>query len=167
MDDDMNAAKMLKKKFEDKILLVRYEDLSFNPEHETLRILKFLGLECKKTIKDFLDTHTKGANNQSKYSTEILPVFYNTFRDSKLNAFAWRNKSNFTVIKQIQEVCSTPLKRFGYNLITDEKQLLDPKFEILKMTEDVQLLRQVSFPLSSGFEKIWTGIKTYFSSTKK
>jgi hypothetical protein len=182
INDDVNAAHILKKRYPDKILLVRYEDLSLNPDSETRRILKFLGLEMKKSIKDFLDIHTKDPkkvnkllqsqtmyNKSSEYGIPpvILPEPYNTFRDSSHNAFAWRVKSNYSAVEKIQKICSIPMKRLGYNLIPDERKLLDPNFDILKMTEEVELLRQVSYPLATGLEKIWTGIKTYFSSTQK
>jgi hypothetical protein len=57
---------------------------------------------------------------------------YNTYRNSKQNAFAWRDKSNFSTVEQIQNICAIPMTKLGYNLIQEEKQLVDPEFKILR-----------------------------------
>ena len=70
LEDDLNAAKRLKECYPNKLLVVRYEDLSLNPESETQKILNFLGLQFTKEIKEFLDKHTKGRKNSIKFKND-------------------------------------------------------------------------------------------------
>ena len=189
MDDDINAAKALKEKFPNKILLVRYEDIALNPKSETQKILNFLDLEFKKSISDFLESHTSGpliskqpknittisisnAQNSSIFSatnsdvisqvetvfptttvqlkspvahqlhSHHLPMQFDTFRNSKDNAYAWKKHLNISTVKFIQKVCSVPMMKLGFNLMTDESQLTDPKFEVLSVTKELKSMQQ-------------------------
>ena len=87
MDDDINAAKALKEKFPNKILLVRYEDIALNPKSETQKILNFLDLEFKKSISDFLESHTSGPliSKQPKNITTISIFCLNDRAKGKTN----------------------------------------------------------------------------------
>jgi hypothetical protein len=209
MDDDLEAAIDLKKRFPNQIFLIRYEDLALDPVYEIGKIVNFLDLDFTKSIRVFLESHTKGPRNgflrnslnfrgykpattitttnceqrsNVSASTAAITINYNssvnlsfpttattsttihrrffeprrfhahhlprsgvqfdTYRNSKKNAFAWTNRLNFSTVKTIQEVCSAPMAKLGFNLMKDESQLKDPDFEILRVTDDLKFLQR-------------------------
>ena len=251
MNDDIEAAIALKQRFPNQIFLIRYEDMALNPVYETGKILDFLDLEFTKSIREFLDSHTKGSrrdvfkkhsnfgvftrattitttncehsplsnvsstiniassvntsfpttttmtncehgtlsnvststaatiNIESSVNTSVptttttttsttttrnffelhrfhahhLPrggVQFDTFRNSRKNAFAWTTQLNISTVKTIQEVCSVPMARLGFNLMTDESQLKDQNFQILKVTEDLKFLQNLTIDNDSA-----------------
>ena len=60
MADDLEAARSFQKLHPGKITLIRYEDLSLEPELLTRRLLKFLSLPWTESISTFIQTHTQG-----------------------------------------------------------------------------------------------------------
>ncbi len=63
---------------------------------------------------------------------------HSTFRDSKLNAFAWKSGIDHQMVQDIQEVCHKPMKKLGYNLVQDQGDLDDPDFPLLiKSAQDI------------------------------
>ena len=56
--DDLVAAKLLEKHHPGRVTVIRYEDLSLEPELLTRRLLKFLSLPWTEAISQFIRTHT-------------------------------------------------------------------------------------------------------------
>ncbi|XP_057318514.1 carbohydrate sulfotransferase 4-like [Microplitis mediator] len=110
MVSDHKVAVELKKKYPHTFKVVRYEDLSLNPQHKAKEMFEFYGLNFHSNVEKFLDTHTK--NN--------LGDSYSLFRDSKKAPFHWRNDLNFSEVEEIQRVCSTAMKLWGYVLAVNE-----------------------------------------------
>ena len=59
MAEDLQAARTFQKLHPGKITVVRYEDLSLEPELLTRRLLKFLALPWTESISRFIQTHTQ------------------------------------------------------------------------------------------------------------
>lgn len=73
-------------------------------------MFEFYGLTFHPDVKSYLETHTKN-NSGGQFST---------FRDSKTAPFHWRNDLNFVEVEEIQRVCATAMKLWGYVLAVNE-----------------------------------------------
>ncbi len=63
---------------------------------------------------------------------------HSTFRDSKLNAFAWKSSIDLQTAQDIQDVCHKPMKKLGYNLIQGQEDMDDPEYPVLtKSAQDI------------------------------
>ncbi|XP_057341547.1 carbohydrate sulfotransferase 4-like [Microplitis mediator] len=110
MVSDYNVAVKLTKKYPHTFKVVRYEDLSLDPQHKAKEMFEFYGLNFHSNVEKFLETHTKNNSGDS----------YSSFRDSKKAPVHWRNEMNFTEVEEIQRVCSTAMKLWGYVLAVNE-----------------------------------------------
>ncbi|XP_057341549.1 carbohydrate sulfotransferase 1-like isoform X2 [Microplitis mediator] len=110
MVSDHKVAIELKKKYLHTFKVVRFEDLSLDPQHKAKEIFEFYGLNFHSNVEEFLETHTKNNSGNS----------YSSFRDSKRAPVHWRNEMNFTEVEEIQRVCSTAMKLWGYVLAVNE-----------------------------------------------
>lgn len=84
--------------------VVRYEDLSVDPYRHVKELYNFYGLNFHTNVKKFLDTHTK--NDVGGVSS--------TFRNSKVAPFHWRADLDFEEVHEIQRVCATAMRLWGY-----------------------------------------------------
>ena len=64
LSDDLQTAKLVEKQQPGKITVVRYEDLSLEPDLVTRRLLKFLALPWTESISQFIQTHTISSESQ-------------------------------------------------------------------------------------------------------
>ncbi|XP_008560063.1 carbohydrate sulfotransferase 5-like, partial [Microplitis demolitor] len=110
MVSDYNIAVELKEKYPRTFKVLRYEDLSLDPFNEAEKMFEFYGLTFHPDVKSYLETHTKN-NSGGQFST---------FRDSKTAPFHWRNDLNFVEVEEIQRVCATAMKLWGYVLAVNE-----------------------------------------------
>lgn len=90
--------------------VLRYEDLSVDPFSNAKELFEFYGLSFHSNVKNFLETHTK--NDFGGVSS--------TFRNSKAAPFHWRNDLDFEEVEEIQSVCSTAMRLWGYMLAVNE-----------------------------------------------
>ncbi|XP_018300839.1 carbohydrate sulfotransferase 5 isoform X2 [Mycetomoellerius zeteki] len=104
MVSDFNAAVELSKKYPRSFRVVRYEDLSVDPYKHVQELYNFYGLNFHINVKKFLDTHTK--NDVGGVSS--------TFRNSKVAPFHWRTDLDFEEVHEIQKVCATAMRLWGY-----------------------------------------------------
>ncbi|XP_012537540.1 carbohydrate sulfotransferase 5 isoform X1 [Monomorium pharaonis] len=104
MVSDFNAAVELSKKYPRSFRVVRYEDLSVDPYRHVKELYNFYGLNFHVNVKRFLDTHTK--NDVGGVSS--------TFRNSKVAPFHWRADLDFEEVQEIQKVCATAMRLWGY-----------------------------------------------------
>ncbi|XP_076630932.1 carbohydrate sulfotransferase 4 isoform X2 [Colletes latitarsis] len=104
MVSDFSVAVRLIKKYPRTFRVVRYEDLSVDPYKHVKELYNFYGLDFHLNVKRFLDTHTK--NDVGGVSS--------TFRNSKVAPFHWRSDLDFEEVDEIQRVCSTAMRLWGY-----------------------------------------------------
>ncbi|XP_057319631.1 carbohydrate sulfotransferase 5-like isoform X1 [Microplitis mediator] len=110
MVSDYEAAVRLKEKYPRNFKVVRYEDLSVDPFSNVKDLFEFYGLNFHPHVINFLETHTK--NDFGGVSS--------TFRNSKAAPFHWRNDLDFEEVEEIQSVCSTAMRLWGYVLAINE-----------------------------------------------
>ncbi|CAH1111051.1 unnamed protein product [Psylliodes chrysocephalus] len=104
MVSDYRSAVKLKRRHSDRFRVLRYEDLSLNPQEIVQDLFEFLGLYFHSKVRRFLDSHTRF--NIGGVSS--------TFRDSKSAPFHWKVDLNYTEIQTIEEVCEDAMKLWGY-----------------------------------------------------
>ena len=74
LSDDLQMAKSLEEHQPGRITVVRYEDLSLEPDLVTRRLLKFLDLPWTESISQFIQSHTVSSESQE---SELKKVFIN------------------------------------------------------------------------------------------
>lgn len=116
MREDLDAFENLRRDFPTRMIRVRYEDVSINPENETKTLFKNLGLPYSNSVVMFLKTHTKA------HRQDVLDP-YSTKRNSSTVPFEWRKKLEFRDIQSIQEACKDVLLRLGYKTISRAEEL--------------------------------------------
>ncbi|KAJ3596380.1 hypothetical protein NHX12_002788, partial [Muraenolepis orangiensis] len=92
-------------------LLVRYEDLAFNPEDKASEIYRFLGLKEDSRVWSWIARNTvnSGACSPSEWNYR-----YSTTRDSRATAESWRLRLDYDIVKTLQNLCSDTLALLGY-----------------------------------------------------
>lgn len=133
MADDIESAKKLQKLHPGKITLIRYEDLSLEPQLLTRRLLNFLSLPWTDSISQYLQTHTRG----SLHKESLLRDTYGTSRNSSATAFAWRDKMSFSNISFIQTQCGKAMEELGYKLIRSHDDKDSLRWPLEKSLRDV------------------------------
>lgn len=111
------------RKYPNKVMAIRYEDLSLNLYGKTEEILKFYGLPFHYDVKKFLASH-RAKNDGDAYST---------YRNSKTTPFHWMRELSFDEIQRIQSQCTDAMSLWGYKAADDkdEDDLLDGAFNPL------------------------------------
>ena len=140
--NDLAAAFALEKKYPGSVHLVRYEDLSMEPEVTARRITKFLTLPWTEAMSRYLDTHTSGDKtriwrNPKTRKIERRSNPYGTSRNSSATAFAWMKSLGLEDILKIQDECSQPMETLGYRLVKGEQDLELIDLPVEKTAEEV------------------------------
>ncbi|CAG9840075.1 unnamed protein product [Diabrotica balteata] len=102
---DYKAAGPLLQIYPDRFRVLRYEDLSLDPNEIARDLFDFLGLHFHRNVEKFLATHTRF--NIGGVSS--------TFRDSKSTPFHWKADLNYTEVQNIEENCEEAMRLWGYN----------------------------------------------------
>ena len=139
---DVQSAFQLEKKYPGSISLLRYEDLSLEPELTVRRILKFLNLPWTGAMATFIATHTakeklRKVRNKKTKKMERRHDPYGTARNSAATAFAWRRKLGFEQISSIQSACSDYMGLVGYKVIKKNEELQKWDLPIEKTAQDI------------------------------
>lgn len=113
---DLDSFEILKRQFPNATYRLRYEDISVDPEKETVALFKALGLSYTTSVSNFLKTHTR-----ARKADALDP--YSTRRNSSTVAFEWRKKLAYEDIADIQRACADVLLRLGYKTIDSKKEL--------------------------------------------
>ncbi|XP_038078045.1 carbohydrate sulfotransferase 3-like [Patiria miniata] len=103
-------------KYRDNYLLLRYEDMSLDPERVTQLIYNFTGLGAvPETISKWIAENTQAHR----------PGVYSTTRVSSQVYQSWRTKLDYKTAKAIENVgrCAEMMEHFGYLPVRDESHL--------------------------------------------
>ncbi|XP_077981798.1 carbohydrate sulfotransferase 1-like [Glandiceps talaboti] len=96
-------------------IAIRYEDIAIQPLIMTRKIYDFLGLNVPSQLTTWLKENTK---------TTIKGI-YETSRNSKVTAQAWRTKMSMDTIMQIENIkyCNELIKTVGYRFASPDNLL--------------------------------------------
>ena len=128
LSSDIKAAFALERKYSGSVHLVRYEDLSLEPELVSRNIFKFLNFPWTAALAEFIASHTskeklKKLRNKKTKKLERKYDPYGTERNSTATAFAWREKLPFNKISHIQSICRDPMDMLGFKIIKRKEEL--------------------------------------------
>ncbi|XP_038074074.1 carbohydrate sulfotransferase 3-like [Patiria miniata] len=111
-------------KYRDNYFLLRYEDMSLDPERVTQLLYNFTGLGAvPETVSKWI------AENTQAYR----PGVYSTTRVSSQVYQSWRKKLDFKTAKAIENVgrCAEMMEHFGYLPVRDKSHLKNLSFPLL------------------------------------
>ena len=123
LNEDINNAKALFEEHPDKVHLIRFEDLSVNPELTVKQILSFLDLPWSQRIDQFISSHTVEESVTSSGQARRRSDPYGTSRNSSAVAFAWKHSLPWSNITALQSLCSQPMKTLGYRIMENQSDL--------------------------------------------
>ncbi|CAH0388253.1 unnamed protein product [Bemisia tabaci] len=112
--------------FPKRFMVLRYEELAFEPLKKTRELFRFMGLKLHRSVLKFLLTHTKFKAGGA----------FGTFRNSTATALAWRTTSPERILN-IQSQCEIAIRLWGYRFIRNFMDLqnfspLKPNFTVAK-----------------------------------
>lgn len=110
----VETALVHKKKYPDKILILKYEDLLSNPEKEITRIISFCGLAQKKELNEVIELCSFNSlqKNESQYGKVFENKTLTFFRKGKSNQ--WKEEFSDDDIKYIMNENGALLSKLGY-----------------------------------------------------
>ncbi|XP_063288362.1 carbohydrate sulfotransferase 5-like [Pelobates fuscus] len=105
------------KYFPGRYMLVRLEDLAWDPLSNVNKIYSFVGLSMTPEIRHWVHyiTHHEIANEPGG--------FMSYSRESKNTTENWRKRLDFRIVKKIQSVCQEAMDMFGYLPVESETDL--------------------------------------------
>ena len=122
--DDLQHAQRLHHQFPGRIHLLRFEDLTLDPENIARKLLSFLDLPWIERMEEYIATHTVQDNVKiDQKNSDNHPDPYSTSRNSSAVAFAWRTSLPMSNISAIQSVCQEPMDHLGYKPVQTSEDL--------------------------------------------
>ena len=110
--------------------MVRYEDISLDPENVSNELMDFLDLRKSSNVQNFILSHTNGKNSSVEMKRSG-PV--NTVRNSTEEAFKWREKMPTKDIFDIQTICAESMNILGYNPMTNiDANRFDESYDLIR-----------------------------------
>ncbi|KAG7250619.1 hypothetical protein CRUP_000068 [Coryphaenoides rupestris] len=109
-------------------LLVRYEDLAFNPEDKASEIYRFVGLEKDSRVWSWISRNT----NSDMCSASEWNYRYSTSRDSRATAESWRLRLDYDIVKTLQNLCNDTLALLGYKQVHSLVQLRNMSYSLVE-----------------------------------
>lgn len=108
MMDDLMHFRDLESQLPEQAIMLRYEELSLNPERAARRLFRRLQLPFTARVQRFLKTHTSIVP-QILSQKHLNP--YSTIRNSVSTAFEWVNKLTLSEMTAIQSVCKPVIEQ--------------------------------------------------------
>ncbi|XP_061891173.1 carbohydrate sulfotransferase 1-like [Entelurus aequoreus] len=115
-------------------LLVRYEDLAFNPQHKATEIYQFLGLDMEDRVQAWITKNT----NSNLSSPSEWNYRYSTTRDSRVTAESWRLRLGFDIVRTVQNLCNKTLALLGYKLVHSAAQLRNLSHSLVETRRNLE-----------------------------
>jgi len=142
LESDIESAFDLETRYPGSVKLVRYEDLSMDPEDISRDMLDFLDLPFTEGIAEYIETHTSKeklrlVKNKRTKKIQQKKNPYGTARNSSATAFAWRDKLSFEKTRRIQKVCQDPMAKLGYKLMETEEDMKSEDLPLEKTADEV------------------------------
>lgn len=114
MENNLMEYQQVKKRYPDKVNIVRYEDFSKDPLTFAQDLfLNKLNLPFNENVLNFIHTHTLS------YHEQLRP--YSTIRNSNSITFQWANEIDVERIASFDKFCSKPMNIAGYKSFKEAK----------------------------------------------
>ena len=121
LEEDLIHTKRLMEAYSDKIMLVRYEDLSLYTMSSLKSMLEFLELPWQAKFQQYITSHTKMekmVRSKGKMLKRKDP--YSTTRNSTAAVMSWVSSLSTEDVTRIQSSCSAPMDTLGYKPVSPE-----------------------------------------------
>lgn len=127
---DVAEALRLGAEYQDRITMVRYEDLSTSPYKTMDKLINFLGLPSMPEFMDkYLESHTGKyrfpATEEAKVQVEEEGPYGTKRESSEKTAFKWTHYLDKEFIKDIEETCIEPMTTLGYKSYQEHSSIED------------------------------------------
>ncbi|XP_077424713.1 carbohydrate sulfotransferase 1 isoform X2 [Vanacampus margaritifer] len=109
-------------------LLVRYEDLAFNPKHMANELYQFIGLEMEDRVQTWITRNTK-SNLSAPFEWNYK---YSTTRNSRMTAESWRLRLGYDIVSTVQNLCNDTLALLGYRRVHSPVQLRNLSYSLVE-----------------------------------
>ncbi|XP_043937278.1 carbohydrate sulfotransferase 5-like [Protopterus annectens] len=119
-------------------LVVRYEDVAFDPLGKVKEMYRFTNLNLSPKLESWIHDITHGSE---KDYTE----FQITSRDAQSISHSWRNKLSFLNVTKVQQVCKEAMDLFGYKLVSSEKELKSFSLDLVSRDKAVSVKNKHRF----------------------
>ena len=123
------SAMTLGRKYPHNMLLLRYEDLCFDPYGTVDKLLIFLAHQPKdilnilELVDQYVQSHT--GKTRSGQIIEISQKIHDdpmgTVKNSALKALEWKTNIRESLLLEIEEKCENPIKELGYAIGAQKK----------------------------------------------
>ncbi|KAL5012873.1 hypothetical protein ScPMuIL_011424 [Solemya velum] len=113
--EDIISAIELSKKFKNRILRIRYEDLIFNPFSTTRRMYNFGRLNYTGRTEDFLRLNIYGESDDDEFLTDKYE------KTGPERSRRWRSFVTFSNAEIIDHNCAAVYKHLGYKTVQNEE----------------------------------------------
>ncbi|KAG7168735.1 carbohydrate sulfotransferase 1-like [Homarus americanus] len=113
---DLTAARLLLHHYPHRYTMVRYEDLTLNPERVIRQLYTFLGLPYTALVDYMVTTMTIGINTEYE---NLHP--FSTRKNTTNKMWAWRERLTYPQMLHIQTLCSDVLEAYGYPIFTSQQ----------------------------------------------
>ncbi|KAJ8726713.1 hypothetical protein PYW08_015110 [Mythimna loreyi] len=123
LTSDYVAAQHIKHNYPDRLMVIRFEDLTLKPNKTTDRILQFLKLDGRQAFDRFLQKHT---------TVEVAGV-HSTFKVSRNIPFKWKHALDFSYVSKLQVACREAMRLWGYKLAHNETHMTSYDFDPIEV----------------------------------
>ncbi|MDD1415312.1 sulfotransferase [Dolichospermum sp. ST_con] len=148
-----------KKKYPEKVLLVKYEDLVLNYDKESLKINQFLNISQNIENTEYQKKQSIKIDNyhiQEKYKERFLKKYSDL--NKELNGdrlHVWKEKLSQEEIELCDVICSKIAKSVGYKINMP-----------LSLVKSITLIIKYTFPIIRGYVDIYKDKIIYYSPIK-
>lgn len=116
---DYEAAQVLIKKFPNRFMVVRYEDLSLDPLRVSEEIFNLYGIPFDEAAKSFLEAKTISNPNHWLEDLEFEEVRLEVEYVNKIEEWG-RINCYILQVKEIQDGCTKAMSLWGYKMLANE-----------------------------------------------
>lgn len=113
MREDLQYYEKLKHIIGDRLVMLRYEDLSVDTVKEAKHLFTQIGIPYSASVSTFIRAHTKSRPFNDRNTNP-----YSTYREnSSSTAYQWTKELNETEIEFAQQTCDDVLRRLDYKFL--------------------------------------------------
>ena len=135
---------LLKERYSDSILLLRYEDLVSQPEENIRRICNFLDIPYDENMLDitlYRDGDGRAWKKNTHYGNDGNP-----YRIDSSNIERWRVSLREDVVESLELVCADWMERFGYERVCDDGRIRElESIARVEREEQAEWIRRFDF----------------------
>ncbi|XP_050404403.1 carbohydrate sulfotransferase 1 isoform X2 [Patella vulgata] len=125
MEKDIQVMEALHDLYPDRVKLMRYESIAFNPLGGATDIYKFLELNLTKNVTNIIKKHTKSNETSCSIGCTVR-------KNSKSVPYKWRVGANFKYMQKIDRSCGNVYTKMCYVPVDNIKQLKNASFSLIK-----------------------------------